>query len=125
MLGRRWRADARPYPLHARSLSRTPDPPPSHLRAANGRAPVDGILAAIGDTPLVALHRYLLRPDVAAWAKLEAANPGGSAKDRPAARMLQDALDEGLVDLGTTVVESTSGTRGSDSPRPAATTGCA
>ncbi len=82
------------------------------LRAANGRAPVDGILAAIGDTPLVALHRYLLRPDVAAWAKLEAANPGGSAKDRPAARMLQDALDEGLVDLGTTVVESTSGNTG-------------
>jgi 2,3-diaminopropionate biosynthesis protein SbnA len=81
-------------------------------RALRGREPVDGILGAIGDTPLVALHRYLLRPDIALWAKLEASNPGGSAKDRPAARMLQDALDDGLIDLGTTVVESTSGNTG-------------
>ena len=81
-------------------------------RALGGRAPVDGILGAIGDTPLVALHRYLLRPDVSAWGKLEASNPGGSAKDRPAARMLQDALEEGLIDLGTTIVESTSGNTG-------------
>ena len=48
------------------------------------RAPSDGILAAIGDTPLVRLRRLLLRPDIAVWAKLESANPGGSAKDRPA-----------------------------------------
>jgi cysteine synthase A len=81
-------------------------------RAEQGRAPVDGILAAIGNTPLVALHRYLLRPDVDVWAKLEASNPGGSAKDRPAARMLQDALDDGLIDLATTVVESSSGNTG-------------
>jgi cysteine synthase A len=81
-------------------------------RAGHRRAPADGILAAIGDTPLVALHRHLLRPDVAVWAKLEALNPGGSAKDRPAARMLQDALDDGLVDLATTVVESSSGNTG-------------
>jgi cysteine synthase A len=81
-------------------------------RALRGHAPVDGILGAIGDTPLVALHRYLLRPDVGIWAKLEAANPGGSAKDRPAARMLQDALDEGSIDLGTTIVESSSGNTG-------------
>ena len=81
-------------------------------RPRGGRAPVDGILGAIGDTPLVALHRYLLRPDVRVWAKLEAANPGGSAKDLPAARMLRDALDEGLIDFGTTVVESSSGNTG-------------
>jgi N-(2-amino-2-carboxyethyl)-L-glutamate synthase len=76
------------------------------------RAPVEGILGAIGDTPLVALRRLLLRPDVDVWAKLEVANPGGSAKDRPAARMIQDALDSGLIDLATTVVESTSGNTG-------------
>jgi N-(2-amino-2-carboxyethyl)-L-glutamate synthase len=81
-------------------------------RPLHGRAPVDGILGAIGNTPLVALHRYLLRPDVHVWAKLEASNPGGSAKDRPAARMLEDALADGLIDLGTTVVESTSGNTG-------------
>ena len=81
-------------------------------RAAPVRAPVDGILGAIGDTPLVALRRYLLRPDVDVWAKLEASNPGGSAKDRPAAQMLRDALDCGRIDLGTTVVESSSGNMG-------------
>jgi N-(2-amino-2-carboxyethyl)-L-glutamate synthase len=82
------------------------------LGADDPRAPVEGILAAIGDTPLVALRRVLLRPDIHVWAKLEAANPGGSAKDRPAARMIQDALDSGLIDLATTVVESTSGNTG-------------
>jgi cysteine synthase A len=73
---------------------------------------VDGILGAIGATPLVALRRFVLRPDIDVWAKLEAANPGGSAKDRPAARMIEDAIASGLIDLGTTVVESTSGNTG-------------
>lgn len=76
------------------------------------RAPVDGVLGAIGDTPLVALRRYLGNPEIAVWAKLEAANPGGSAKDRPAARILGDALEEGLVGAGTTVIESSSGNMG-------------
>jgi diaminopimelate decarboxylase len=34
-------------------------------------APVDGILAAIGETPLVALRRYLGDPRIDVWAKLE------------------------------------------------------
>jgi cysteine synthase A len=76
------------------------------------RPPVDGILAAIGDTPLVALRRYLGMPEIEVWAKLEAANPGGSAKDRPAARMLDAALEAGLVGPGSTVIESTSGNMG-------------
>lgn len=77
------------------------------------RAPVDGVLAAIGNTPLVALRRYLPgRPDIELWAKLEAANPGGSAKDRPAARMLHDALDSGAITAATTVIESSSGNMG-------------
>ena len=76
------------------------------------RAPADGVLAAIGDTPLVRLRRLLLRPDIDVWAKLESANPGGSAKDRPAARMIEDALEQGRIDFGTTVVESSSGNMG-------------
>ncbi len=77
-----------------------------------GKEPVDGVLATIGDTPMVALHRYLDRPDVEVWAKLEAFNPGGSAKDRPAARMISDALDRGLIDAMSTVIESSSGNMG-------------
>ena len=76
------------------------------------RAPVDGILASIGDTPLVALNRLLDRRDIRVWGKLEAANPGGSAKDRPAARMVLDALKDGSIDPGTTVIESSSGNMG-------------
>lgn len=77
------------------------------------RPPVQGVLAAIGNTPLVALGRYLAdRPDIELWAKLEASNPGGSAKDRPAARMLQDAIDRGLITRHTTVIESSSGNMG-------------
>lgn len=74
--------------------------------------PVDGILAAIGDTPLVALRRYLSDPGIDLWAKLEAANPGGSVKDRPAARMLEDAIELGVIGPGTTVIESSSGNMG-------------
>jgi cysteine synthase len=85
---------------------------------------VDGILGAIGDTPLIALRRYLLRPDVELWAKLEAANPGGSAKDRPAAQMLRDALDSGLIDLGRRSSSRVPATWASASRRRAATTGC-
>ena len=84
---------------------------PSHA-ARRPRAPVVGVLGAIGDTPLVGLRRYLLRPDIDIWAKLEAANPGGSAKDRPATRMLEAALEQGLITAQTTVIESSSGNMG-------------
>lgn len=76
------------------------------------RPPVTGILEAIGQTPLVALERYLVESQIRVWAKLEAANPGGSAKDRPAAQMLFDALEQGLVGPGSTVIESSSGNMG-------------
>jgi len=87
---------------------------PSGSAAVAGRArrPVDGVLGAIGDTPLAALRRYLGRSEIDVWAKLEAANPGGSAKDRPAAGMLQDALARGLIGPETTVIESSSGNMG-------------
>ncbi len=82
------------------------------MRDVRPRPPVDGVLAAIGDTPLVALRRYLDDPAIDVWAKLEAANPGGSIKDRPAVRMLADALEEGRIGPGTTIIESSSGNMG-------------
>lgn len=79
--------------------------------ATVARAPATGVLEAIGGTPLVELRR--LAPDeVRVWAKLEAGNPGGSIKARPAARILEDAIADGAVGPGTTVVESTSGNMG-------------
>lgn len=74
-----------------------------------GLVPQDqGVLRAIGDTPLVRLDRLL--PDgPTLWAKLEMLNPGGSAKDRPAHRMVCEALADGRVAPGGLVVESSSG----------------
>lgn len=76
------------------------------------RPPVDGVLDAIGDTPLVRLRRLADRSDIEVFAKLEASNPGASVKARPAARMIQDALDAGFLRPGSTVVESSSGNMG-------------
>lgn len=86
--------------------------PSTAPRPGLARPPVDGVLGAIGSTPLAALHRYPERTDVRLFGKLEATNPGGSAKDRPAARMIDDAWERGLLGPGSTVVESSSGNMG-------------
>jgi len=72
----------------------------------------DGVLAVVGDTPLVELTRVI--PGFAGhlYAKLEALNPGGSIKDRPAREILDSALRDGDVGPGTVIVESTSGNMG-------------
>ncbi len=72
----------------------------------------DSILDAIGSTPLVQLRRYLDRSDVKLYAKIEAFNPGGSAKDRPARRMIEEAIESGHIDQNTTIIESSSGNMG-------------
>ncbi|PHQ32940.1 2,3-diaminopropionate biosynthesis protein SbnA [Rhodopirellula bahusiensis] len=72
----------------------------------------NGVLDAIGGTPLVRLNRFLGRSDIELIVKLEAANPGGSAKDRPASKMLAEAFRRGEIGPGTTIVESTSGNMG-------------
>jgi cysteine synthase A len=75
-------------------------------------APYEGILATIGNTPLVRLRRALGGVPFRLFAKLEAFNPGGSIKDRPAFRIITDALAQGDIDGGTTVVEASSGNMG-------------
>lgn len=68
----------------------------------------------IGRSPLVQL-RHLekeLRLGARVVAKLEAMNPGGSAKDRIALSMLDDARRRGALMPGATIVEPTSGNTG-------------
>ncbi|WP_166831675.1 2,3-diaminopropionate biosynthesis protein SbnA [Thalassoroseus pseudoceratinae] len=79
--------------------------------SARGRV-TDGVLDAIGDTPLVQFRRYLDRDDIQLYAKLEYGNPGGSAKDRPARQMLTTAIERGEVGPLTTIIESSSGNMG-------------
>ena len=70
--------------------------------------------ALIGKTPMLALSRLGERLALPAqlFAKLEACNPGGSAKDRVALAMLDDAEARGLLAPGGTVIEPTSGNTG-------------
>ena len=72
----------------------------------------EDILDLVGWTPLLKLKRYLDVASVDLLAKVEACNPGGSAKDRPARYMIERALADGRLSPGDTVVESSSGNMG-------------
>ena len=70
------------------------------------------VTAAIGATPLVALDRLAAGVAPRVVGKLEAANPGGSVKDRIAVPMIEAAERAGLLQPGGTIVEPTSGNTG-------------
>ena len=57
----------------------------------------DDILDAIGNTPLVGMHRMSPKPGVRLWAKLEGTNPTGSTKDRIAKKMIEVAEADGVA----------------------------
>ena len=68
----------------------------------------------IGNTPLLALNNYgkALELEAKVLAKLEYFNPAGSAKDRIAVAMIEAAEKEGLLKVGSTIIEPTSGNTG-------------
>jgi cystathionine beta-synthase len=70
------------------------------------------ILPLIGKTPLVQLHKIVSGFAGTYYAKLEAFNPGHSAKDRIALHIIEIAEEKGLLKLGDTIVETTSGNTG-------------
>ena len=71
------------------------------------------VLDLIGNTPLVRLSRFErdLR-HVELWAKAEWRNPGGSVKDRPAARMILDGERSGALTRDKIILDATSGNTG-------------
>jgi cysteine synthase A len=74
------------------------------------RRPLDSVLEAIGETPLV---RVQAAPaEVPVYAKLESFNPGASIKDRIGEHMLRRMLDSGELVEGGTVIEPTAGNTG-------------
>lgn len=79
----------------------------------------------IGNTPLVELTNYERNHDLKARlvAKVEYFNPTGSAKDRIAQAMIDRAVDEGIVDDETVIIEPTSGNTGIGLAAIAATRG--
>jgi cysteine synthase B len=75
---------------------------------------VESVLDLIGNTPLLEIHRVIegIPPGVKIYAKLEGLNPGGSVKDRPALRMVQEGLQSNKLRPGKTILDSTSGNTG-------------
>ncbi len=76
------------------------------------RKPREELVRLIGNTPLVKLTRLNPNPEVEIWLKLEKFNPGGSVKDRPALRMLMDAIKRGELTPEKTIIDATSGNTG-------------
>lgn len=70
------------------------------------------ILQAIGNTPMVQLHRVTKEVPATVLAKVETFNPGHSTKDRMALRMIEDAEKAGKLKPGYTIIEGTSGNTG-------------
>ncbi|ACO04272.1 MAG TPA: cysteine synthase B [Persephonella sp.] len=74
------------------------------------------ILELVGNTPLIKLENSLpediKEKDVEIYAKLEGYNPGGSVKDRPATRMLVEAVKSGKLTKDKIILDATSGNTG-------------
>ena len=72
----------------------------------------DGLLAAIGNTPLIRLRRASEATGCTILGKAEFMNPGGSVKDRAGLGIIRDAERRGVLHPGGTVVEGTAGNTG-------------
>ncbi len=72
----------------------------------------NNILETIGKTPLIRLNNIVLHIPATVYAKIEAFNPGLSAKDRIALHMIERAERLGKLKPGGTVVDATSGNTG-------------
>ena len=74
----------------------------------------NNITELIGNTPLLRLNvvEKALGLEAKIYAKVEAFNPAGSAKDRVGLAMIKDAEEKGLLKPGATIIEPTSGNTG-------------
>lgn len=75
----------------------------------------DNVAQTIGDTPVVRFSRYMKAVGIEKGellCKLECFNPAGSAKDRVALSMIDDAEKKGVLKSGSTIIEPTSGNTG-------------
>ncbi len=73
---------------------------------------VANVIQAVGNTPIVKLNSVSAHVKADVYVKLEYLNPGGSVKDRPAIKIIEDAERDGRLKPGGTIVEATSGNTG-------------
>lgn len=72
----------------------------------------ESVLELIGNTPLIKLNRITTGMKGNFYAKVEAFNPGHSAKDRIALYIINEAERKGILKEGDTIIETTSGNTG-------------
>src|SRR5579859_4909543 len=72
----------------------------------------DGVIEAIGNTPLIRLERVSAATGCTILGKAEFMNPGQSVKDRAALFIIQDAVKKGELRPGGVIVEGTAGNTG-------------
>lgn len=72
----------------------------------------NNILETIGKTPMVKINNLVDENMADVYVKIESSNPGGSIKDRAAYQMVNDAIANGALKKGDTIVEATSGNMG-------------
>ena len=74
----------------------------------------NSFLDLVGNTPIVRVNNLIKKDELKAdvLAKLEYFNPAGSVKDRIAKEMILEALEKGLINENTTLIEPTSGNTG-------------
>ena len=85
--------------------------PPSSTAAVRSASE---LVDTIGQTPLLRLDGLAadLPDTVTVYAKAEHLNPGGSVKDRPALRMIEEGLQSGAFRPDQTLIDATSGNTG-------------
>lgn len=93
--------------LHISSISKI-----SYKLNNNAIKTEDGILSAVGNTPLIKLNKVSEQIGRNIYGKAEWMNPGGSIKDRAALFLVEKAEEEGLIKQGGTIVEGTAGNTG-------------
>ena len=72
----------------------------------------EGIISAVGNTPLIRLNRVFPNLNFRLYAKLEALNPGGSMKDRAALSIIRHGIENGQIGPNSVIIESSSGNMG-------------
>jgi len=72
----------------------------------------NSVLDLVGQTPMIKLHKITKELLGTYYAKVEAFNPGHSAKDRIALHIIESAEKKGIIKKGDTIVETTSGNTG-------------
>ena len=85
----------------------------TNLSINTDSTPPGDVLGAIGNTPLIEIKSLTnILGGSKIYGKCENLNPGGSVKDRPALRMIEEAEKNGLLKPGYTICEGTGGNTG-------------